>query len=285
MLRAQLQPKHHKQMKIIKWAVLIGILAGCQLFLSPIKQAKRAVEAGQFDQAIEDLTALSKNQRADPLFELTLAEAYRARALSHLTKDRCALAMGDYEAAADASRRQLADYEKVGACFHELKQPLPPKLAHILYEFGDRRISLMRVLLTGYIDKDNYAKAEPVARALNAQRLFKTADAKWLVGQALANKHYQTAQFWLNQMHRRDPENAYLMTRIAMVAHQQKAYETANGFFEKVHLLRPTNRVILAQWRHTCAALEKNECLEKIDRLLKPSNSVRNMRPLPASRR
>ena len=286
MVRVQLQPKHPMLIhKLSKWCLLSLLMGGCQLFQGPTHRAELFLGAGQYDEAIEELSQREVTDPEDDNVQQLLARAYRSRAAMRLSEKDCAAALSDYESAASRSPRLSLNYRLTEACFTKRQQPVPPNLAQILLTFGDLKTATLTVALRDLMNRNELAKAEPIARTLAARQVWNESDARLLAAHALDKEIYHAARYWLLKLVWRRPNDAYLMTRAAMVSMELKDYETAHRLFTRVYSERPKNRVFLASWRKACTALELSTCIRRIDELLKPASVERELRALPKSRR
>ena len=286
MVRAQLQPKHRMRLFILtKCCLVLVLLSGCQLFQGSTHRAELFMGSGQYDAAISELSAREVDGPKDQTVQKLLARAYRSRAAQYLRSKDCQAALNDYEAAARRSPRLALNYRLTESCFRETKLVVPTNLAHILFTFGDLKTETLKIVLKDYMERSLFDKAEPVARTLAARQVWNEADAKSLASHAIEKEVYHAARYWLLKLVRRQPTDAYLMTRAAMVSMALKDYETANRLFTRVHHVRPENRVILSSWRQACTELGRTVCVQRIDGLLKPVSTERELRALPKSRR
>ena len=241
--------------------------------------------SGQYDAAIAELSEQESTAPTDKEVRELLARAYRSRAAQNLKSHDCQAALDDYESAAQRRPRLALNYRLTEACFEGRQLAVPTNLAHILFTFGDLKTETLKIVLKDYMDRRLFDKADPVARTLAARQVWSEADAKSLASHAMEKEVYHAARYWLLKLVRRQPTDAYLMTRAAMVSMALKDYATANRLFARVHHMRPENRVILVNWRKACSALGRTICVQRINGLLKPASMDRELRALPKSRR
>ena len=286
MVRAQLQPKHHMHfLNLTKYCSVLLLLSGCQVFQGSTHHAEIYMGSGQYDAAISELSVREANAPNDREVRRLLARAYRSRAAKNLNIHDCQAALNDYESAAKREPRLALNYRLTEACFERRHLTVPTNLAHILFTFGDLKTETLKIVLKDYLARSLFEKADPVARTLAARQVWSEAHAKSLANHAMENEVYHAARYWLLKLVRRQPTNAYLMTRAAMVSMALKDYATANRLFTRVHHMRPENRVILVSWRKACSALGRRTCVQRINGLLNPTTTDRELRALPKSRR
>ena len=257
------------------------LLTSCGLFFSPTDKGENLMAAGLYSEAIQALRSTPRSAQRERL----LARAFRIRAAKNLKRGDCKTAISDLEAAAQLEARVKVDYQQVDRCFAKAKRPPPLPVARFLYQSGDTRTRILNVLLTQAISAQNFTEANQLARSLAARNIWKLQHAQWLARMSIQQSTLSDARFWLLKLVSNEPENAYLLTRLAITCSQLNDNELAHLYFGRAWAVSPGNAVLAREWHTVCTRRKDHRCLEMLNAHTDATNDDRKLRPLLKSKR
>lgn len=262
-------------------SLLLLLLTGCNLLVSPTDTGARHLSAGDYSKAITSLNGLASSNLKNRL----LARAYRTRADTLLHEKQCAPALADLESAAKLEPRLKLNYQLADHCFRSINTAPPLVLAQFLFEGGDTRTRILAVLLADAFKTKAFTQANQFARTLVSRNVWQADTARWLAKESLQQKRYSDGRFWLLKLVTRETPTAYVLTRLAMTCAYLKDDILAHRYFAQAWTLKPGNPVILVPWRAVCERRGDAECIARIDAQRSPIDQSRQLRPLLKSRR
>jgi tetratricopeptide (TPR) repeat protein len=216
--------------------LLVGALLATACTDADIRRGDDALGLGRYDEAIGAYETARRRLPAEQTPVERLASAHRALAATLMERGRCADARAHFDQAAALTRPLLVDHQQLYECNVARNVPKAELVTDLLrlLELGDRRASVLRILMHAEIELGRDAEAAEHLSMLEKRSAI-TLDERRLLAQVFLRLDRRTEAFdHLKATIALSPHDPINRLKLAELAEEHGDTPLARSLYEKL---------------------------------------------------